>query len=70
MNHPTYPLQAEQRAAILALDDNATNQDVDRIVAEFNARRYSANPHWLDEYEAEVKRWSESISTNKPQPTP
>ena len=33
MNHPTYPLQAEQRAAILALDDNATKLWLDDATA-------------------------------------
>ena len=66
MNCPTYPLQAEERAAILALDDGATHHDVLRVVEEFDDRRSAENPHWYAEYKAEVKRWAESISIRKP----
>lgn len=56
--HPTYPLQHEQRAEIIM--DGKTTEDVERIQKHFAIRRDSEFPGWQDWYEKEIATWLES----------
>lgn len=55
MKHPEYPLQHEQRAAIIM--DARTAEDVVRIQREFAIRREREYPGWRDYYEADIEEW-------------
>lgn len=62
--HPIYPLQHEQRAAIIM--DARTQADVERIHLEFARRRDREFPGWREKYEAEVSEWikAHNLRTN------
>lgn len=55
MDFPTYPLQHEQRAAIIM--DGRTAIDVVRIQRDFAKRRNAEHPGWQAEYETAVQAW-------------
>jgi len=58
MDHPTYPLQHEQRAAIIMAGAHRGNQaEIDRIRMEFAKRRDAEFPGWRETYNREVEAW-------------
>lgn len=54
--HPTYPLQHEQRAEIIAAGTHDP-AEVAAIAARYATRRNREFPDWRQTYEREVRAW-------------
>jgi hypothetical protein len=57
--HPTYPLQLEQRAAVLlATQEGAGPEAIRAIKRRFDEQRTRLDPEWLNRYNEAVEQWA------------